>query len=82
MYLNRVSEADSNAYQWSFKLVGVVGNGFEQVLGLLVLMMKKKAASMSSPASKRTSRRTQQGLGESDLSFDYDPEMDDEMDVE
>ncbi|KUM66957.1 hypothetical protein ACN42_g3 [Penicillium freii] len=32
-----------NESRWSFKLVGVVGNGFEQVLGLLVYMMKKKA---------------------------------------
>ena len=75
MYLNRVSDPDSNVYQWSFKLVGVVGNGFEQVLGLLVYLMKK-AASMSPAASKRTSRRTQQGSGESDLIFDHDPEMD------
>ncbi|KAJ5399896.1 hypothetical protein N7465_010385 [Penicillium sp. CMV-2018d] len=70
-----------NESRWSFKPVSVVGNGFEQVLGLLIYMMKK-AASMSPPASKRTSRRTQQGSGESDLSFDYDPEMDVEMDVE
>ncbi|KAJ9489968.1 hypothetical protein VN97_g3266 [Penicillium thymicola] len=70
-----------NESRWSFKPVGVVGNGFEQVLGLLVYMMKK-ATSMSSAASKRTSHRTQQGSGESDLSFDYNPEMDDEMDVE
>ncbi|KAJ5508600.1 hypothetical protein N7527_010743 [Penicillium freii] len=32
-----------NESRWSFRLVGVVGNGFEQVLGLLVYMMKKKA---------------------------------------
>ncbi|KOS41291.1 hypothetical protein ACN38_g7848 [Penicillium nordicum] len=69
-----------NKSRWSFKLVGVVGNGFEQVLGLLVYMMKK-ATSMSPATSKRTSRRTRQGSGESDLSFDYNPEMD-EMDVE
>ncbi|KAJ5977978.1 hypothetical protein N7501_001320 [Penicillium viridicatum] len=70
-----------NESRWSFKPVSVVGNGFEQVLGLLVYMMKK-ATSMSPPASKRTSRGTQQGSGESNLSFDYDPEMDIEMDVE
>jgi hypothetical protein len=42
----------------------------------------KKATLMSPAASKRTSRRTQQGPGESDLIFDHDPEMDVEMDVE
>ncbi|KAJ5437432.1 hypothetical protein N7445_005976 [Penicillium cf. griseofulvum] len=66
---------------WSFKLIGVVGNGFEQVLGLLVYLMKK-AASMSPATSKRTSRRTQQGSGESDLIFNYGPNMDYEMDDE
>ncbi|KXG54366.1 uncharacterized protein PGRI_075100 [Penicillium griseofulvum] len=62
-----------NESQWSFKLVGVVGNGFEQVLGLLVYLMTK-AALMSPASSKRTSRRTQQGSGESDLTFNHDPE--------
>ncbi|KGO73427.1 hypothetical protein PITC_085650 [Penicillium italicum] len=70
-----------NESRWSFKTVGVVRNGFEQVLGLLVYLMKK-AASMSPAASKRTSHRTQQRSGESELIFDHDPEMDDEMDVE
>ncbi|KAJ6188506.1 hypothetical protein N7519_003414 [Penicillium mononematosum] len=63
-----------------FKLVGVVGNGFEQVLSLLVYLMKK-AASMSPASSKRTSRRTQQGSGESDLTFDHNPRIDDKIDV-
>ncbi|KAJ6184932.1 hypothetical protein N7519_006233 [Penicillium mononematosum] len=70
-----------NESQWSFKPVGVVGNGFEQVLGLLVYLITK-AASMSPASSKRTSRRTQQGSGESDLTFNHDPEMYDEMDTE
>ncbi|KKK13134.1 hypothetical protein ARAM_006973 [Aspergillus rambellii] len=70
-----------NESRWSVKPVCVVGNGFEQVLGLLVYLMKK-AASMSPAASQRTSRRTEQGSGESDLIFDHDPEMDVEMDVE
>ncbi|OQE29239.1 hypothetical protein PENFLA_c004G02424 [Penicillium flavigenum] len=39
-----------NETWWSFKLVGVVGNGFEQVLSLLLYLIKK-AASMS-PALK------------------------------
>ncbi|KAJ5965040.1 uncharacterized protein N7479_004916 [Penicillium vulpinum] len=70
-----------NESRWSFKPVGVGENSFEQVLGLLVYIMEK-AASMSPATSKGTSRRTQQGSGESDLIFDHIPEMDDEMDVE
>lgn len=62
-------------------MVGVVGNGFEQVLGLLVYLMEK-AASISPAASEHTSRRTQEESWESDLIFDYDPEMDVETDVE
>ncbi|PTU25066.1 hypothetical protein P175DRAFT_0409036, partial [Aspergillus ochraceoroseus IBT 24754] len=53
-----------NESRWSVKPVCVVGNGFEQVLGLLVYLVKK-AASMSPAASQRTSRRTEQGSGES-----------------
>ncbi|KAJ5816048.1 hypothetical protein N7447_008281 [Penicillium robsamsonii] len=74
-----------NESRWALKLVAVVGNGFEQLLGLLVYLMKK-ATSLSPAPFKRTSRWTQQGSGESDLTFDHDPEkydeMDDEMDVE
>ncbi|KAI2729472.1 hypothetical protein CBS147333_9538 [Penicillium roqueforti] len=70
-----------NESRWSFKMVGVVGNGFEQVLGLLVYLMEK-AASISPAASEHTSRRTQEESWESDLIFDYDPEMDVETDVE
>lgn len=43
---------------------------------MLVYLMKK-AASMP-PVASSTSRRTQQGSGESDLTFNHDPEMDDE----
>ncbi|KAI2687592.1 hypothetical protein CBS147332_113 [Penicillium roqueforti] len=39
-----------NESRWSFKMVGAVGNGFEQVLGLLVYLMEK-AASISPAAS-------------------------------
>ncbi|KAJ5790007.1 uncharacterized protein N7518_007018 [Penicillium psychrosexuale] len=70
-----------NESRWSYKIVGVVGNGFEQVLGLLVYLMGK-AASVSPATSKRTSCRTQEGSWESDLIFDCDPEMDVETDVE
>lgn len=77
MYRNRVKDSDSNVYQWSFKTFGIYGNRFDHVLGMLVYLMKKAAS-----ASKRTSRQTQ-GLGESYLIFDYDPEMDDDdMDVQ
>ncbi|KAJ5859930.1 hypothetical protein N7534_005207 [Penicillium rubens] len=51
-----------NKSQWSFKLVGVVANGFEQVLGLLVYLMTK-AALMSPASSRHASRRAQQGSG-------------------
>ncbi|KAJ5358147.1 hypothetical protein N7541_005305 [Penicillium brevicompactum] len=67
-----------NESRWSMKTVCVFENEFEQVLGLLVYLMKK-AASMSPTTSKRSSRRTYQGSGDSDLIFDHNPEMDDDM---
>ncbi|KAF3029113.1 hypothetical protein E8E15_011035 [Penicillium rubens] len=38
-----------NESQWAFKLVGVVGNAFEQVLSLLVYLMKKAATMSRAP---------------------------------
>ncbi|CAG7996292.1 unnamed protein product [Penicillium salamii] len=74
-----------NESRWSIKHVDVVGNGFEQVFGIIIHLMQK-AASVSPAASKRTSRRTQQGSGDSDLIFDHNPrrdaELDDELDAE
>lgn len=76
MYRNRVNDSDSNVYQWSFKTFDIYGNRFDHVLGMLVYLMKKAAST-----SKRTSRRTQ-GLGVSYLTFDHDPEMDDDDDMD
>ncbi|CAG7925820.1 unnamed protein product [Penicillium olsonii] len=59
----------NNDSQWSAKHVGVTNNGYEEVLGIIVHLMRK--ASMMSSDSKRSSRRVQQGSGDSDLVFDY-----------
>ncbi|KAJ5971522.1 uncharacterized protein N7479_001440 [Penicillium vulpinum] len=74
--MNFIFRKLDNESRWLIKPVGVVGNGFEQVLSLLVYMMEKAAS-----ASKCISCQTQQGSGESDLIFDYIPETDDKMDV-
>lgn len=60
------------------KPICVFENNFEQILGLLVYLMKK-AASMSPTTSKHSSRRIHQGSGDSDLIFDHNPEMDEDM---
>ncbi|CAG7972631.1 unnamed protein product [Penicillium salamii] len=65
---------DNEAW-WSVKHVSVVDNNFEEVFGAIIHLMRK-AASMSPTTSKRTSRRTQEGSGESDLIFDHNPERD------
>ncbi|KAJ5337142.1 uncharacterized protein N7506_005164 [Penicillium brevicompactum] len=70
-----------NESRWSMKPVCVFENEFQQVLGLLVYLMKK-TASMSPTTSKRSSRRTHQGSGDSDLIFDHNPDMDEDMDDE
>lgn len=76
-----LSDTDSNIYQWSLNTVNVVGIGFEQILGLLVYLLRK-AASMPPAASKRTSRCIQQGPGESDLIFDHGKKIDDEDEMD
>ncbi|CAG7972538.1 unnamed protein product [Penicillium salamii] len=58
---------------------GVVSGN--QVFGVIIHLMRK-AASMSPTTSKRTSRRTQDGSGDSDLIFDHNPEGDVDSDNE
>ncbi|CAG7972411.1 unnamed protein product [Penicillium salamii] len=70
-----------NESRWSVKLVPVVDNKYEEVFGVIIHLMRK-AASMSPTKSKRTSRRTQEGSGDSDLIFDHNPERDMDLDDE